>query len=284
MLFKQACQQNLLDRFEMMKLAEFWASMTKRDEMPTSFDDIIFENGQFRATKTVHIKKKESLMYFSMLLAALLVLTNKRLVSIFMNHYISSINNTDVYRFLPKSRRKAFLLACGGLSGSGKSRVAREIAPFLTQPLGAVIIRDDIVRKQLAGVSFDAELDKSFYTPEKEKAVYKEMRRQAKQALLAGYPVILDALFYSPAERKKAKQLAQRLGLSFEGLWMEAPLQIRAKRVTTRKNNPSDIKSKKALTEQLAQDVGSVNWRYVLTNGTREETIAKVKRLLKKYL
>ena len=65
---------------------------------------------------------------------------------------------------------------------------------------------------------------------------------------------------------------------------MEAPLQIRAKRVTTRKNNPSDIKSKKALTEQLAQDVGSVNWRYVLTNGTREETIAKVKRLLKKYL
>ena len=175
-------------------------------------------------------------------------------------------------------------MACGGLSGSGKSRVAREIAPELTYPLSAIVIRDDIVRKQMAKVDFDDTLGPEWYTPQKERLVYKEMRRQAKQAVLAGYPVILDALFYNPEERKKAEGLAKRLKVLFEGFWMEAPLAMRARRVQDRVNNPSDIKKEEDLVAQLSEDVGEITWRNIYTSGTREETLSKVRSFLKRYL
>ena len=175
-------------------------------------------------------------------------------------------------------------MACGGLSGSGKSRIAREIAPDIASPFGAIIIRDDIVRKQLENVDFDAYLDGRYYTVENEKRVYKEMRRQAKQALKAGFPVVLDALFYSPKERKKVEELADILNVPFEGFWAEAPLAVRSLRVKERLHNPSDIKSPSELIAQLAQDVGDIDWRFICTSGTKEETLNKVRSFLKRYL
>ena len=280
----QAYQSNKIDRFEIMALAELLSKLNN-DGQYASFEDIDFNDEEkFIVLKTKHIKKKEVLQYFSLLLAAIYAVTNRRLASIFLNHYLACQNNTDFYKYLPKSRKKPFLMACGGLSGSGKSRMAREIAPEIYSPFGAIIIRDDIVRKQLAEVDFSFVLPDHYYTPENERLVYKEMRRQAKQALQVGYPVILDALFYSPKERKKAEDLAKNSGVPFEGLWAEAPLMVRSKRVTERQNNPSDIKTPTALAEQLKQDVGEVNWHYVYTSGTKEETLEKVKRILKKYL
>ena len=175
------------------------------------------------------------------------------------------------------------MVCCGGLSGSGKSRVAREIAWQFPCPFGAVIIRDDIVRKQLVGVRFDVELDEQYYTSEMEKKVYKEMRRQAKQALIAGYSVIMDALFYSPKERYLAEDLARRMNFKSVGFWMEAPLRIRAKRVQERLNNPSDIKTKEALQKQSEQDLGEISWHYIRTDGEKDETIRKVMKIVKRY-
>ena len=284
MNLSQAYQNGKIDRFEIMDLAKLLSDLNK-DSLYASFEDVDFsEDGKISVLQTRHIKKKEVLQYFSLLLAAIYAVTNRRLASIFLNHYLACQNNTDFYKYLPKSRRKPFLMACGGFSGSGKSRIAREIAPHIASPFGAIIIRDDIVRKQIAGVDFSVSLDETYYTPENERLVYKEMRRQAKQALTAGYTVILDALFYSPKERKKAQDLASALGLAFEGIWAEAPLLVRSNRVKERQNNPSDVKTPTALVEQLAQDVGEVEWRYVYTAGTKEETLEKVKLLLKKYL
>ena len=203
MNLKQAFQEKLIDRFEMMTLAEQLTALNKNGKSISSLEDIDFANEKFTFLNPVSIKKKDIFLYLSTLLTTMLTLTDKRLTSIFMNHYLSCQNNVQLYKYLPKSHRKPFLIACGGLSGSGKSRVAREIAPLLNQPLGAVIIRDDIVRKQLEKVSFETQLDDSFYTPQKEKLVYREMRRQIKHALLCGHTVIADALFYSPEERKK---------------------------------------------------------------------------------
>ena len=284
MNLSQAYQKGKIDRFEIMALAEL-VSKLNNDSLYASFEEVDFtEDGQFVVSQTKHIKKKEVLQYFSLLLAAIYAVTNRRLASIFLNHYLACQNNTEFYKYLPKSRRKPFLMACGGFSGSGKSRIAREIAPFMPSPFGAIIIRDDIVRKQIAGVDFSVNLDETYYTPEYERLVYKEMRRQAKQALMVGYPVILDALFYNPKERNKARELAETLNVAFEGLWAEAPLIVRSSRVKERKNNPSDVKTPAALLEQLNQDIGSVDWRYVYTSGTKEETLEKVKVLLKKYL
>ena len=45
------------------------------------------------------------------------------------------------------------LIAVGGLSGSGKSRLARELAPYLAPLPGARVVRTDSTRKRLAGVA-----------------------------------------------------------------------------------------------------------------------------------
>ena len=285
MKFAQAYLKNKIDRFEVMELAQIISNLNSKGLHLDSFDSVeLTEDGHLNITKTVPVKKKDIFNYFSKLVMDVLSLTNKRLASIFLNHYLACQDNTEFYKYLPRSRRRAFIMACGGLSGSGKSRVAREIASELTYPLSAIVIRDDIVRKQLAKVDFDYTLGADWYTPEKERLVYRETRRQAKQAVLAGYPVILDALFYNPDERDKAMDLAKRLGVRFEGFWMEAPLGMRSKRVKERINNPSDMTSEADLIAQLSEDVGEVSWRYIYTSGTREETLAKVRSFLKKYL
>ena len=285
MNFVQAYSKGKVDRFEMMELAQIISNLNSKGENIFSFDYIkLTPEGHFEVSKSVSVKKKDIFCHFSKLMTEISSVTNKRLASIFLNHYLACQNNTEFYKYLPRSRRRPFIMACGGLSGSGKSRVAREIAPELTYPLSAIVIRDDIVRKQLAGTDFNDTLGEDYYTPEKERLVYREMRRQAKQAILAGYPVILDALFYDPNQRKKAEDLAKRLKVSFEGFWMEAPLAMRSRRVQERLNNPSDVKKESELIAQLSEDVGDVTWRCIYTSGTREETLAKVRSFLKKYL
>lgn len=55
--------------------------------------------------------------------------------------------------------RPACLVAVGGLSGTGKSTLAAALAPALGAIPGAVVLRSDIVRKQLCGVDPHARLD-----------------------------------------------------------------------------------------------------------------------------
>ena len=43
-------------------------------------------------------------------------------------------------------------MAIGGLSGAGKSVVARRMAPTLGAAPGALVLRSDVVRKSLLGV------------------------------------------------------------------------------------------------------------------------------------
>ncbi len=277
-----AYKEGKIGRFEIMHFAEAFSELNKQRRYPF-LKDIEFCDGQFIFHQTSFIKKKEVLLYFSLFMSAILAITDRRINSIFFNHYLACQNNTDFFKFLPKARKKPFLVCCGGLSGSGKSRVAREIAWQFPCPFGAVIIRDDIVRKQLVGVRFDVELDEQYYTSEMEKKVYKEMRRQAKQALIAGYSVIMDALFYSPKERYLAEDLARRMNFKSVGFWMEAPLRIRAKRVQERLNNPSDIKTKEALQKQSEQDLGEISWHYIRTDGEKDETIRKVMKIVKRY-
>ena len=53
---------------------------------------------------------------------------------------------------MPHAAPPPVLVAVGGLSGSGKSRLAREIAPHLGAAPGARVVRTDAQRKRLAGI------------------------------------------------------------------------------------------------------------------------------------
>src|SRR5205814_7652542 len=64
------------------------------------------------------------------------------------------------------------LVAIGGLSGTGKSVLARGLAGLIEPPPGAVIIRSDVVRKRLFGASATTALPASAYRPDMPARVY----------------------------------------------------------------------------------------------------------------
>jgi predicted kinase len=84
---------------------------------------------------------------------------------------------------LPGSPR---LIAVGGLSGVGKSTLARAIGGCVGLPPGARILRSDVLRKRMNGVEADVRLPADCYTPQANREVYAEMRRLAANALSGG--------------------------------------------------------------------------------------------------
>src|SRR5680860_347545 len=100
------------------------------------------------------------------------------------------------------------LIAIGGLSGSGKSVIARSIAPDVGAFPGAVIVRSDVERKRLFCVAPEAPLPAQAYTQSISDQVYVMCRKRAALALEAGRVVIIDAVHAKPAEREAVEALA----------------------------------------------------------------------------
>lgn len=135
---------------------------------------------------------------------------------------------------------EARLVAIGGLSGTGKSYLARRLAPFLSPLPGAVIIRSDVKRKILCGVSPKTKLPPAAYTKEFSKKVYEAILSDASAALAAGHSVILDAVFAMEEEREAAEAVAKRFRKAFRGLYLEADLATRIDRIEKRTGDASD--------------------------------------------
>lgn len=178
---------------------------------------------------------------------------------------------------------KSVLIACGGLSGSGKSRIAREIGGKLNPAPGAVILRDDIVKKQMRGCALDRHTKEIPDSPAYEKVVYDLLRQQARTALTIGSCVIVEALFYNQAEREAIEALAKEMRIPFVGIWVDAPLDVRTKRVMTRKRNPSDVHNRAELEKQLLLDTGTITWEQINSDGPREATIGATVQVLRRH-
>jgi aminoglycoside phosphotransferase family enzyme/predicted kinase len=103
------------------------------------------------------------------------------------------------------------LIAMTGLSGTGKSTVARRLA----QALGEPIFASDVVRKDLAGVEGAAPTawQEGIYRPEMTKATYDRLFALAGVRLAAGAPVVLDAAFLAAEQRDGAAAVAIRHGI-----------------------------------------------------------------------
>lgn len=181
-------------------------------------------------------------------------------------------------RFL--MRPKPVLVACGGLSGSGKSRIARESAPFIGNPPGAVIVRDDVLRKNMLNAGLEEHLDTAEYTPELENKVFEQLCAECRRVLVAGRPVVADALFHNEDQRRAIEDLAREMNVDFQGLWVDAPLDVRIERVASRKRNPSDVKTADELRKQLDVNVGEITWDKIDTSGDRMATLTRVRTLL----
>ena len=152
------------------------------------------------------------------------------------------------------------LMAIGGLSGSGKTTRALQLAPGIGRVPGAVVVRSDVERKRLAGIALEDRMPPGSYTPEASAKIYAAMRERAEQALRAGHSVVLDAVFDKPAERQSAEALAHKVGVPFDGLWLEVPKAVAQARVTDRKGDASDATAA-VVERQFDQDLGEITWR-----------------------
>src|SRR6185312_1797736 len=103
---------------------------------------------------------------------------------------------------------KTRLIAIGGLSGTGKSLLARTLAPEIMPMPGAVVLRSDVERKAMFGVAENETLPKSAYATEATAKVYAVLAAKARRVVAAGCSVIVDAVFAQPGERSDIAKAA----------------------------------------------------------------------------
>lgn len=173
----------------------------------------------------------------------------------------------------------ARLVAVGGLSGSGKSRLGRELAPCLGAAPGARVLRTDIIRKRLLGAAPLKKLPKWGYAQDVTAQTYQVFYEAARITLKAGHSVVADAVFARPEQRAAIARVAQEAGVPFQGLWLEAPPEVMLERVEKRVGNASDADAEVVLM-QRSLDLGPIDWARVDSGGPREQTLSQGFELL----
>jgi hypothetical protein len=171
------------------------------------------------------------------------------------------------------------LIAVGGLSGAGKSALARMLAPDIGPDPGAVILRSDVERKALFGIAETGKLPPAGYAPEVTKRVYAALAEKARRAIAAGHSAIVDAVFAREPERAAIATAAKSLGVAFNGLFLTAGLKTRLARVGARTRDASDADAKIAR-EQENYELGRLDWMRVDASGTADQTLANARAAL----
>ena len=133
----------------------------------------------------------------------------------------------------PKQGR---LWLMSGLSGSGKSTIARQLAP----QVGALHLRSDAVRKHLAGIPLHDRGGKELYTAEMTEKTYQHLIDLGLMLARQGYAVILDAKFDRQRWRRDAIAQATACNIPLTILHCTAPLEVLRDRLNQRQGDIAD--------------------------------------------
>jgi aminoglycoside phosphotransferase family enzyme/predicted kinase len=187
------------------------------------------------------------------------------------------------------SARRYFVLACGlirpaapqligigGLSGTGKSRLAMAMAPDIAPAPGAVVVRSDVERKALAGRREDERLPAEAYAAETSARVYAALIEKAGRILAAGHSAVVDAVYARPGERDALRRAAGAHGVRFQGVFLTADMATRAARVGARRGDASDA-TEAVVRAQEGYALGANDWAQVDASGTPEDTLARAR-------
>jgi aminoglycoside phosphotransferase family enzyme/predicted kinase len=102
------------------------------------------------------------------------------------------------------------VIACAGLSGTGKTTLAAALAAAT----GFVLLSTDVIRKRRAGLTAEtpapAPPGAGLYTPAARAATYEALAAEAEAELAAGRGVIADATFIRTADRRRLASAARR--------------------------------------------------------------------------
>jgi len=171
------------------------------------------------------------------------------------------------------------LIAVGGVSGSGKSTIAHDIAPHIGLAPGALVLSSDLIRKKILGVEPLTRLGQGAYNAATNKAVYGELIETAMRVLAGGYTAVLDATFLDQDQRERLTTAATSAGVPFKGFWLEANREALRERILRRVADPSDA-TVSILESQLERDVGKIDWRRINAAQTTNVITATIRQAL----
>lgn len=174
---------------------------------------------------------------------------------------------------------RACLVAVGGLSGSGKSTVARGLAPSVGAVPGALVLRSDETRKRLCGVPTLERLGPEGYSSGVSDRVYATLAEHARRALRAGHSVVVDAVYEDSMKRDAIEQVAAAASVPFVGIWLDAPASALVQRTLERRNDASDA-DEHVVHMQLSRDAGDIRWHRLDTSTSAAAVLAAARALL----
>lgn len=169
-------------------------------------------------------------------------------------------------RFLGE-RPAPMMVVISGLSGTGKTTVARRLAARIGGASGAVTLSTDESRKRALGLAPEDPAPREAYTPDRADAVYQRQRVDAGRALRAGVSVVLDGVFSDPSHRAAAERMAMTAGAAFYGFELQLSDALRlervARRAATAAMDPAAAKGSDADTDIAASQAirGARLWR-----------------------
>nr|WP_238544328.1 bifunctional aminoglycoside phosphotransferase/ATP-binding protein [Gloeocapsa sp. PCC 73106] len=154
-----------------------------------------------------------------------------------------------------------------GLSGSGKSTVARKLA----KTDYAIHIRSDAVRKHLGGIPPEAKGEEELYSPEMTEKTYNRLLELGIKLAKQGYPVILDAKYDRRRWRERAIATTEAEKIPLRIYHCTAPLAVLRERLAQRTGDVSDA-TPDLLEQQLAnrEEFTSIEQPYVTNIDTNQ--------------
>jgi len=160
-------------------------------------------------------------------------------------------------RYLRATRPRLF--AIGGLSGSGKSHLAL---------LGcgaerAIVIRSDGIRMRLsAGLTTQQRYSEAMHV-----RTYEAMFEAAREALAAGFSVILDATFLHEHSQTQLRALANEAGVPLHAYWLNLDVDTLRANIQARRRQGQDISEAdlRVLEQQLREHrpPPTSEWQYL---------------------
>jgi predicted kinase len=138
------------------------------------------------------------------------------------------------WQYTQQSKGKLILMS--GLSGSGKTTVAKKIA--LEE--NAILIRSDALRKHLAGIELNDTGTKEIYSIAMSQHTYDRLLELGIMLTRSGFSVILDAKYDRYSLRQNAISAVSVNKIPLQIIYCHAPIEILRDRLNKRRGDISD--------------------------------------------